>query len=246
MAESGYPEAFLARLRAVTAKRPRTVIDHILKYGRITTEELKDVYGYAHPPRAIKDVTDLGIPIQRGSVKAKDGRTIACYSFGDPAVMRGEAHTGRVNFPKAFKKRLIERYGLKCALCDLECDAGFLQIDHQVPYEVGGQPAGELNVEDYMLVCRTCNRGKSWSCEHCPNWLKDKKPAVCQACFWCQPTSYTHIATLNVRRLNLTWVDKEVAEYERLAALSAKAGAELPDFVKAVLRKHGEPGSTRR
>ena len=237
MAKPSYPEEFLAKLRAVTAKRARTVIDHVLKYGQITTEELKDVYGYAHPPRAIKDVTDLGIPIQRSSAKAKDGRTIRAYSFGDPAAMRGETHAGRPNFPKAFKRRLIELYGIKCALCNLECGAAFLQIDHRVPYEVGGQSAGELNVEDYMLVCRTCNRGKSWSCEHCPNWFKDKKPSVCQTCFWCQPASYTHIATLKIRRLNLTWGDKEIADYERLAALSAKAGAELPDFVKAVLRR---------
>ncbi len=59
------PREFLERLRAVTAKRAKTVIDHILAHGQITTEDLKDIYGYNHPPRAIKDVTDLGIPIKR-------------------------------------------------------------------------------------------------------------------------------------------------------------------------------------
>lgn len=232
------PEEFLARLRAVKAKRAKTVIDHILKYGQITTEELKEIYGYAHPPRAIKDVTDLGIPIERGKAKAKDGRTIAAYHFGDPTTVRGEAHAGRTIFSKKFKKQLLERDGSKCALCSGEFPASFLQIDHRVPYEVGGQPPGEPNLEDYMLVCRTCNRGKSWSCEHRPNWIKDKKPAVCQTCFWCQPTDYTHIATLRVRRLNLVWQDKEVSEYDKLAALSHEASIELPDFVKDVLRKH--------
>jgi len=245
MAAADYPEEFLARLRAVTAKRAKTVIDHVLKYGRITTEELKDVYGYAHPPRAIKDVTDLGIPMERGSAKAKDGRTIAAYTFGDPAAVRGDAHAGRRNFPKAFRRQLLDHYGRRCALCSGEFDASYLQVDHRVPYEVGGDPAGELNVDDYMLVCRDCNRGKSWACEHCPNWLVDKKPSVCQTCFWCQPTKYTHIATVNVRRLNLTWSHKEVADYERLAAQAAKGGAELPEFVKAILRKQGK-GSTQR
>ena len=35
----------------VLAKRAKTVIDHILKHGHITTEELKNLYGYDHPPR---------------------------------------------------------------------------------------------------------------------------------------------------------------------------------------------------
>ncbi len=130
-------------------------------------------------------------------------------------------------------------------LCSVEFDAAVLQIDHRVPYEVGGQAAGELQLEDYMLVCGTCNRGKSWSCEHCSNWLRDKQSAVCQTCFWCQPGGYTHIATLEIRRLNLAWQGKEVADYDKLARLSRKASVELPDFVKAVLRKHVEPESPR-
>lgn len=233
-----FPEEFLARLRSVTAKRARTVIDHILQHGQITTEELKEIYGYAHPPRAIKDVTDLGIPIERGKTKAKDGRTIAAYRFGDPATLRGGTHAGRTNFPKKFKQQLLERDGHKCALCNGEFPSAFLQIDHRVPYEVGGQAPGEPNLDDYMLVCRTCNRGKSWSCEHCPNWITDKKPEVCQTCFWCQPTDYKHIATLQARRLNLVWRDKEVDEYDQLTVLSDQVGSELPEFVKAVLRKH--------
>lgn len=50
------PKAFLTLCKSVTAKRPRIVIDHILKHGHITTEELKTEYGYDHPPRAARDV----------------------------------------------------------------------------------------------------------------------------------------------------------------------------------------------
>lgn len=39
------PKEFLERLRTVTGKRPRVVIEHILKHGHITTEELRDIYG---------------------------------------------------------------------------------------------------------------------------------------------------------------------------------------------------------
>lgn len=44
-----YPKEFLELCKSVTAKRPKTVIDHILKHGHITTEELKEKYGYNHP-----------------------------------------------------------------------------------------------------------------------------------------------------------------------------------------------------
>ena len=52
---------FIERAKAVTAKRPKTVIDHILVHGQITTDELKSVYGYNHPPRAARDVREQGV-----------------------------------------------------------------------------------------------------------------------------------------------------------------------------------------
>ena len=53
MNKKDYPPEFLKLLKSVEAKRPKTVIDHILKHGQITTEELKDTYGYNHPPRYV-------------------------------------------------------------------------------------------------------------------------------------------------------------------------------------------------
>ena len=38
------PADFLKLCNGVTAKRPRTVIQHILKHGHITTQDLKDTY----------------------------------------------------------------------------------------------------------------------------------------------------------------------------------------------------------
>ena len=40
------PKKFIEKLNAVKNKRPATVIQHILKHGYITTEDLKNVYGY--------------------------------------------------------------------------------------------------------------------------------------------------------------------------------------------------------
>ena len=67
-----YPKEFLDLLESVTAKRPRTVIQHILKNGYITSEELKDVYGYNHPPRAVRDVREYGIPLVTYRVQGSD------------------------------------------------------------------------------------------------------------------------------------------------------------------------------
>lgn len=184
-------------------------------------------------------MTDLGIPIVRFKVKGKDGRTIAAYKFGDPSAARGSTQTGRQAFPKKFKKELVELYGQKCALCSAEFALSYLQIDHRVPYEVGGQ-APELKASDYMLVCRTCNRGKSWSCEHCKNWLDLQEPKKCQSCFWASPDSYKHIALVDIRRLNLTWLEAEVGEHDALAKRSEMARIPLPEYVKDVIRKHLE------
>ena len=50
------PDEFVKLCQSVIAKRPKAVIDHILQYGFITTEDLKEIYGYNHPPRAARDV----------------------------------------------------------------------------------------------------------------------------------------------------------------------------------------------
>lgn len=94
-----YPEKFIKLLKSVVAKRPKTVIDHILEYGQITTEELKDKYGYNHPPRAVRDVREQGIPIITFRVTGSDGRKIGAYKFGNPADVRSTQLSGRTAFP---------------------------------------------------------------------------------------------------------------------------------------------------
>ena len=87
--------SFLKKLKSVTAKRPKTVIDHILKHGSVTTEQLSDLYGYDHAPRAARDVRELGIPLETFRVESKSGRKIAAYRFGDPSKVRGGKLGGR-------------------------------------------------------------------------------------------------------------------------------------------------------
>ena len=89
-----YPKEFLDLLESVKAKRPRTVIQHILEHGYITSEELKDTYGYNHPPRAVRDVREYGIPLITYHIMGSDGRRIAAYKFGNPADMKNNQGGG--------------------------------------------------------------------------------------------------------------------------------------------------------
>jgi len=228
------PKEFLAHVKAVTAKRAKTVIDHILEHGSITTEELTDKYGYAHPPRAVQDVKDQGIPIQRFPAVGKDGRTIAAYRFDLTAVI--DAHkSGRRAFPKITKEALLERDGPRCAICGLEYDSRYLQVDHCVPYKVAGDSLTD-DLDELMLVCGSCNRGKSWSCEHCTNWLKTHDIKTCQTCYWASPKNYLHMALVQIRRVDLGWKGDEVKIYDKLRVASNKQGIPVQELIKKITK----------
>src|SRR5215210_1437338 len=109
-----FPKEFLELCRSVTGKRPKTVIDHILKHGHITTEELKSKYGYDHPPRAARDVRELGIDLETFRVEASNGRKIAAYRFADPTKRKFRRFEGRTGLSKKIKDQLIEKYGCRC------------------------------------------------------------------------------------------------------------------------------------
>ena len=201
-------------IKKVTGKRPRTVIDHIVAHGHITTEELESTYGYAHPPRAARDVREAGIPLETFKVRGSQGRTIAAYRFGDPSKIEAHKLGGRRTFPKSLKDSLVERPGARCEICLASYDARHLQVDHAVPYEVVGDVDElEMNVDDFLLLCASCQRAKSWTCESCVNLTRDRDPAVCANCQLCSPSNYAHMATEEIRRLELVWQGDEVAEF---------------------------------
>lgn len=232
-----YPEEFLELCRSVNAKRPKTVIDHILAHGYITTEELKATYGYDHPPRAARDVREYGIPLETFRVEASNGRKIGAYRFGDPGSIRLKRFDGRTALSKELKERLIAKYGCKCFIYLEEMDERVLQIDHRVPYEVDGDDkAVALDPDDFMLLCGSANRAKSWSCEHCENWAEKKDKKICLSCYWAYPEDYSHVAMRQIRRLDLIWQGNDVTAYDRLREDAAAYGASLPDFVKEIIR----------
>ena len=225
------------QLAQVTAKRPKTVLDHILAHGYVTTDELKQLYGYDHAPRAARDVRELGIPLITDRIRGPNGRMIAAYRLPTEAEETIGKASGRRAFTKAFKRLLIARDGEQCAICAGKFAGNILQIDHKIPYEVGGDNTGERTPDEFMLLCPSCNRTKSWTCEHCLNWLTIKEPTTCQTCLFGSPTNYRHIALEERRRLTLDWAGQEVHDYDHVKRAADAVGQSLEQYAKERLAR---------
>jgi hypothetical protein len=233
------PEAFLQLCRSITSRRARVVIDHIIKHGHITTEDLQVKYGYDHPPRAIGDVRDNGILIQRYWVTSSDGRRIAAYRFSDVSQDRLNRLSGRRSVPRTFRRLLTRRYGTKCAICLTEFEERELQADHRIPFRIAGDPSGERNTDDYMWLCGSHNRAKSWSCEHCENWeIRDE--SICTSCYWAYPENHTHVAMREIRRVDIVWEREEIDYFNRVSSEAVRQNKDLPIYIKEIVAKYLE------
>lgn len=236
--ESALDPKFLALCRSVKAKRARIVIDHILEHGIITNEELKDTYGYSHPPRAIRDVRDNGIPlITHKVVSSKTGRPMGAYTFDDLSKIKRGRIGGRVAFPKKFKTELIDKYGAKDAFTGTVMHERYLQIDHRIPYEIAGDVSTsvQLDPSDFMLLDASSNRAKSWSCENCENLRVTHDIKICKRCFWASPDDYDHIAGAQSRRIELVWMGDDTAEFDRIKIEAERQSIDIPAFIKKKL-----------
>jgi len=220
-------------LTSIPSKRARVVVKHISEHGFITTEDLEGKYGYKHPPRAVRDVREAGIPIETFNVKSSDGRNIAAYRFGDLSLVDKDKLGGRKTFSKKFKQELYEDGCGRCAICMGQYHQRYLQIDHRIPYEVAGDHDSQnRDTDDYMLLCSSCNRAKSWSCEHCANWLTEKSDKICSNYYWAHHENYVHIALREIRRLDIIWDEEDVVTYEKLKMIANSHGRPIPDYVK--------------
>ncbi|MBQ8422101.1 MAG: HNH endonuclease [Bacteroidales bacterium] len=231
-----FPKKFIEKLNSVTNKRPATVIQHILKHGHITTEELENIYGYKHPPRAVRDVKEQGIPIETYYIKNSEGKRMAAYRFGNPDETENKLSkvAGRTILSKALKRALIDKYGARCFIYWETMDEELLQVDHRIPYEIGGEQKTD-NIDCYMLLSPSANRAKSWTCEHCANW-KEKDDMFCVNCFWAHPENYTHIAGSIQRQIIITFTGNEIEDYNKLIALVGKEDAQ--DTIKQLINDY--------
>ena len=182
------PEQF-DKLSEQLSKRARTLLKHIMEHGSMTTEELQEL-GYEHPPRAARDLREAGVPLKTKMVIGDNGRRMASYSLDLRKGVEFHKSGGRRTFSKNFRDTLIRLHNNRCAICGEEYANRYFQIDHRVPYEVAGDEVGtEMQHHLFMPLCATCNRQKSWSCEHCINWLEHKDKQVCKQCYWGSPNN---------------------------------------------------------
>jgi len=222
----------LERIESVSNKRARFVLDSIVKHGRVTTEEINHA-GYEHPPRAVRDARELGFSIKTIKVKHTNGRSIAAYVFQESGVVDSKK-SGRAALPKKLREEIIATAGGLCQICGAGTN---LQVDHRIPYEVAGESQAR-QANPYLALCGSCNRKKSWSCEHCPNWLRDKDLDVCGSCYWAEPKEYEHVGTELERRADIVWKGDEVQSYEEIRMESEKERRTVPEQIKEILRNH--------
>src|SRR2546428_1024084 len=117
-------------------------------------------------------------------VEGSDGRKIAAYRFGDPTKARFGRQAGRTAFSKELKQNLLALQGPRCAIYQELFPERELQIDHRIPFEVlGDAREATQKPEDYMLLCGSANRAKSWSFQHCVNLLVLLKTLICSSAF---------------------------------------------------------------
>lgn len=94
-----------------------------------------------------------------------------------------------------------------------------------------------------MLLCGSCNRAKSWSCEHCANLTGARDPRTCGSCYWAQPEDYAHVALRDIRRVELVWDEGEAEQHVAVVRRAERRGARVADYIKRVLAERiGEGG----
>lgn len=229
MATNKEYEELLKTLR----KRPRLVLEHLLDKGEVSTYELGQL-GYDQPPRAAQDLKEAGVQLKRkNGVNPVTGNRMAIYSLDRDAPI-GLGLSGRKAFPKSFVKQVKDAYNHKCCVYDAPYPDNALQVDHRVPYIVAGE-AEQLRVEEFMTLCGSAQRLKSWACEHCPNReLKDV--ATCESCYWAYPHSdYQHIATVPERRADVVWKGKGIKKYNELKAFADDSNISVPEAIRQMV-----------
>ncbi|HEM4953002.1 TPA: hypothetical protein U1151_001143 [Streptococcus suis] len=222
---------FYDKLTSVTNKRARFVIDQIMKYGECSTEDLKKA-GYEHAPRAKRDVVELGIPIQTNQGTDSSGRRMAVYVFGNWEEYKKQNNLaktrGRNNLSDKLKESLIKEHGTRDMLYGEEFPESLLQVDHRIPFEIGGDPENMLDTSHFMLLSPSANRAKSWACEHCSNWsIKDIE--LCKTCYFANPENYSHVSGTKEKRLDIIFKDSDVEIYNKIMSISKEKSISIQD-----------------
>lgn len=236
------PDPLKKKLKDVTSLRPLVVIYHMLKDGSISTERLQKEYGYDQAPRAAQDVKDHGIKLTSTSGRTSDGHRMVSYAL-DITGSVGTHKSGRRAFDKREKLAIAsDQYDPSCDLCGLSLSIAELQADHRVPYDIAGELSdGDRTRAHVMLLCPSCNRSKSWACEHCPNWEPEARvPATCKSCYWSGNEGHAHAATVKGRWLTLSWRGPDVVDVDDVQEEATRNGVALDVAVRNLVTREAE------
>lgn len=226
-------EAFVKRNKT---GRAVLALKAMLKAGFVTTDDL-NVMGYHHPPRAIADVRDQGIPVVTESVTNRDGRRMALYRLGTADSIRA-GQVGRTSFTKKFRSALLVQYGSVDCITGAEHEPRSLQIDHRIPYRIAGDDGLATNdLDAFMLLDAKSQRAKSWACENCENFKLIKDTAICRRCFWAFPDEYQHVAMQEQRRTDIVWQGKDVSIHDALTLEASEVGIDMAELLRDLARK---------
>jgi 5-methylcytosine-specific restriction endonuclease McrA len=218
--ERGTSEAAIKRITQALLKasvRPIRVLFECCDVGEVSTEVLATKYGYNQAPRAARDLRELGFAVKTKTAKTQDGRRMAVYYIDDYETFQSKE--GRTAFSKKEKEGLLGKHGEKCFYCQGRFAPNELQIDHRIPFEVAGNSEHlEQGLDALILVCSSCNRRKSWSCEGCDNF-NVREVGVCHGCYWYDPDEYIHVCGNKRVILNFN-IDESSPIYPVLSKLS--------------------------
>lgn len=222
-------------VRESNNRRAVAAVRLMLENGSVTTAEMAAL-GYDHPPRALMDAKDAGVPFVMQMIRSEDGKRMARYTLTDDAKRANS--TGRQTIPKWIKAALLERDGSFDRLTGIPALPASLTVDHRIPFQIGGDSGlREGDLHAFMLLELTSQRKKSWACEHCPNFIELRRPDICASCFWALPESYEHVATRPERREEVVWQGTEVSEHELLRLSAERDGLSVPDYLKQLARE---------
>lgn len=174
----------------------------------ITSEHLLKISGQKYFDRRLRELRDeCGCDIETGKPNG-----IQSWRLNSSTI----SETNRRGYlSRAQKKSVRELNGFTCAVCGHDPKKGGasnLEYDHKVPLSRGGN--NEL--DNWQILCTTCNVAKRGSCKDCQD--------DCAECSWAYPNREEVFVPL--------FVDREIA-----LQLKESFGHTLPIAVKQLIEQ---------
>jgi len=215
--------------------RGAKLLTALIEKGEMTTKELEES-GYGHPPRVRMDLQDIGIEIgtHYRNPHPQSGNRMGTYYLMSPKP--GEITKKRSPPPKSFKKKLVKNHNHVCAITQYVFPENELQMDHRVPFLVGGDP-DSYELDDWMPLSGSAQMLKKKACDDCENSsAKDVK--ICGTCYWAFPERYNHVATIPQSVATMVFRgDVEVELFQKISDIARKNELTVNEVIKSILNQ---------